>query len=84
MGTPQKLPVGRYVLTTFNRTNAMTKTKKTSRTSGWTIARLIASGALLGISVAGLVGVDTSVLTTIFGASGAVAAAIMLKAVHIF
>lgn len=59
-------------------------TAKKTPTSKWTIARLIACGALLGISVAGLFGIDTSSLTTLFGASGAVVAAAMLKAVHIF
>ena len=58
----------------------MTTHKKTSK---WTIARLIASGALLGVTVAGLFGVDTSFLTTVFGASGAVVAAIALKVVHV-
>ena len=54
------------------------------KTSKWTVARLIASGALLGVTVAGLFGIDTSFLTTIFGASGAVIAAVALKAVHLF
>ncbi|PWE13083.1 hypothetical protein [Alcaligenes faecalis] len=57
-------------------------TKK--KTSAWTIVRLMASGALLGVAVAGMFGIDTSsVAGTIFGASGAAAAAIALKAVHL-
>ncbi|MFT0532494.1 hypothetical protein ACMHYJ_06605 [Castellaniella hirudinis] len=58
------------------------KTRK-AKASKWTAARLIASGALLGVAVAGLLGVDTSFLNTVFGASGAAAAAVALKAVHI-
>ncbi|TEA79808.1 hypothetical protein [Allopusillimonas ginsengisoli] len=58
------------------------RTSKT-KTSKWTIARLIASGALLGVAVAGVLGVDTSFLNTLFGASGAAAAVFALKAVHI-
>ncbi len=63
--------------------NTAMKTVKT-KTSKWTALRLIASGALLGVAVAGLVGVDTSsLLNAAFGASGAVIAAAALKVVHI-
>lgn len=54
------------------------------KVSKWTIARLVASGALVGLSVAGVLGVDTTALTTtIFGVSGAAIAAVALKAVHV-
>lgn len=57
-------------------------TKK--KTSKWTIARLIASGALLGVAVAGVLGVDTTAfMTTIFGGAGAAGAAFALKLVHV-
>ena len=58
----------------------MATNKKTSK---WTIARLIMSGALVGIAVAGLLGVDTSALTNaVSGLSGAAVAAVALKLVH--
>lgn len=62
--------------------NMATKYKK--RISKWTIARLVASGALLGVAVAGVLGIDTSgLMNTIFGVSGAAVAAVALKAVHV-
>jgi|GEM_PF-4071779 len=59
----------------------MARTKKSSRL---TTIRLIASGALVGIAVAGFFGADTSGwMNAIFGAGGATAAAVALKAVHL-
>jgi len=60
-------------------------TDKTARTPKLTILRLLLGGALVGVSVAGILGVDTSaVLTTAFGASGAVIAGVALKMTHVF
>lgn len=59
-------------------------TNKKDRISRWAVARLMASGALLGVAVAGLLGVDTSMVNTLFGASGAAVTAVVLKAAHIF
>jgi len=60
-------------------------TEKTTRIPKLTILRLLAGGALIGVSVAGLLGLDTSAfLTTVFGASGAIVAGIALKMTHVF
>lgn len=54
------------------------------KTSKWIVVRLLASGALLGVAIAGVLGVDTSAMaSTIFGASGAVIAGALLKAAHV-
>jgi len=60
-------------------------TNKTARTPKLTILRLLAGGALLGISLAGLFGLNTSDLfTVISGATGAAVAAAALKMTHVF
>lgn len=51
-----------------------------------TLARLIASGALLGIVIAGMFGIDLSLSSNasiISGAAGAAGSAMLLKLVHL-
>jgi len=60
-------------------------TNKTQRISKLTLLRLLAGGALLGVSVSGMFGLNTSdLLTAVFGTAGAAVAAVALKATHVF
>jgi len=60
-------------------------TNKTTRTPKLTILRLLAGGALLGVSLSGMFGLNTSdLLTALFGTAGAAVAAVALKVTHVF
>jgi len=60
-------------------------TNKATRIPKLTILRLLMGGALVGMSVASLLGFDTSgALAVLFGASGAAVAGVALKITHVF